>query len=358
MTTSPETTLPKPLPLAKLHKRLSAVLGAVDGGATAPLRYGSVPEEVRAVREGCGLVDRSWTGRLELLGADRHRFLNAYVTCEVKGLGPGHGAYGFFTNPKGGILSDAVVIVQEDRIWLQLPAGQEEAISAHLRKYILADRVEVRQLEDMLPITLLGPRVAEVLACPLPEAGDWRHVRAKVHGTEVALQRTGRLGAEAWTLWVSASIAGPLMEHLLEIPGVVPAGFDALEVLRTEAGIARFGRDFGPESFPQETGAEAESVSYTKGCYLGQEVVARIHYRGGVQKTLRGLDFGAGPAPTPGTALLFEGRESGIVTTVVDSVALGRPIGLGILHRRAAEPGTKLELAGGGTVLVRELPFV
>lgn len=308
--------------------------------------------------EGCGLVDRSWTGRLELLGADRHRFLNAYVTCEVKGLAPGYGAYGFFTNPKGGILSDVVVTVHEDRLWLQLPVGQEGVISAHLQKYILADRVEVRQLEDMLPLTLLGPRAAEVLGCPLPEAGEWRHVRSKVHGTEVALQRTGRLGAEAWTLWVSASIAGPLMEHLLEISGVVPAGFDALEVLRTEAGIARFGRDFGPENFPQETGAEDQSVSYTKGCYLGQEVVARIHYRGGVQKTLRGLDFGAGPAPEPGTALLFEGRESGAATTVVDSVSLGRPIGLGILHRRAAEPGTKLELPGGGVAEVRELPFV
>ncbi len=358
MTTAPQTALSKPLPLARLHKRLAATLGTVDGGATAPLRYSSMPEEVRAVREGCGLVDRSWTGRLELLGADRHRFLNAYVTCEVKGLGAGHGAYGFFTNPKGGILADAVVIALEDRLWLQLPAGQEDAISTHLRKYILADRVEIRQLEDMLPITLLGPRAAEVLACPLPEAGDWRHVRAKVHGTEVALQRTGRLGAEAWTLWVSASIAGPLMEHLLEIPGVVPVGFETLEVLRAEAGIARFGRDFGPENFPQETGAEDESVSYTKGCYLGQEVVARIHYRGGVQKALRGLDFGAGPAPEPGTVLLHEGRESGAATTVAASVTLGRPIGLGILHRRAAEPGTKLDLPGGGTAEVRELPFV
>ena len=319
---------------------------------------GSVAEEVQALRTGCGLADRSWTGRLELLGADRHRFLNAYVTCEVKDLAPGEGAYGFFTNPKGGILSDVVVMVHEDRLWLQLPPGQEEAISAHLRKYILADRVEIRQLEDMLPISVLGPGAGGVLATTLPEAGEWRHVRANVHGTEVALQRTGRLGAEAWTLWVSASIAGPLMEHFLALPGVVPIGFEALEVLRTEAGIARFGRDFGPENFPQETGAEDESVSYTKGCYLGQEVVARIHYRGGVQKTLRGLDFGAGPAPAPGTALLYDGRESGKATTVVDSVMLGRPIGLAILHRRAAEPGTRLELEGGGTAEVRELPFV
>ncbi|HSS75996.1 MAG TPA: glycine cleavage T C-terminal barrel domain-containing protein [Thermoanaerobaculia bacterium] len=354
MSTSP----PKPLPLAKLHQRLSAVLGTVDGNATAPLHYGSVAKEVRALREGCGLVDRSWTGRLELLGADRHRFLNAYVTCEVKGLSPGEGAYGFFTSPKGGILSDVVVLVHADRLWLQLPAGQDGIISAHLQKYILADRVEVRTLEDMLPISLLGPRATEILGSEIPERGDWRHVRTKVHGTEVALQRTGRLGAEAYTLWVSASIAGHLIEDLLALPGVVPVGFEALEVLRTEAGIARFGRDFGAENFPQETGAEVDSVSYTKGCYLGQEVVARIHYRGGVQKTLKGLDFGAGPAPAPGTALLHEGRESGIATTVVNSMALGRPIGLAILHRRAAEPGTRLELAAGGVAEVRELPFV
>src|SRR6185295_17093899 len=219
------TTATKPLPLAKLHQRLGAVLGTVDGAAV-PLRYGPVAGEVRALREGCGLADRSWTGRLELLGADRHRFLNAYVTCDVKGLTPGEGAYGFFTNPKGGILSDVVVLVHEDRLWLQLPPGQEDAMAAHLRKYVLSDRVELRPLEDMLPISLLGPRSAEALDTELPPAGDWRHVRARVHGTEVALQRTGRLGTEAFTLWVSASIAGPLTETLLEIPGVVPAGFE------------------------------------------------------------------------------------------------------------------------------------
>jgi folate-binding Fe-S cluster repair protein YgfZ len=98
-------------------------------------------------------------------------------------------------------------------------------------------------------------------------------------------------------------------------------------------------------------------VSYTKGCYLGQEVVARIHYRGGVQKTLRGLVFEEGSAPRPGTPLLFEGREAGTATTVVDSIALSRPVGLAILHRRAAEPGTRLDLPEGGTAEVRELPL-
>lgn len=313
-------------------------------------------EEYQALRERCGLADRSGMGRLEILGADRHRFLNAYVTCDVKGLAPGEGAYGFVTSHQGRILSDVVVTALEDRLWLLLPPGQDEAASRHLKKYILADRVEVLPLEDMLPLTLIGPRAAEALdGAELPPPGDWRHVRTRVHGTEVELQRSGLLGAEAYTLWVSASIAKLLKEGLRENPAVRQVGDEALEVLRAEAGIPRFGVDFGPENFPQETGA-GEAVSYTKGCYLGQEVVARIHYRGGVQKTLRGLVF-EGPAPAPGTPLLHDGREAGAATTVVESPALGCPIGLGILHRRAAEPGTRLEMQGGGTAEVRELPF-
>ncbi len=315
-------------------------------------------KEYRALREGCGLVDRSWTGRLEILGADRLRFLNAYVTCDVKGLAVGEGAYGFFTNPQGRILADLVALIHEDRLWLQLPPGVEEAMANHLRKYILADRVEVRSLENVLPVSLVGPRAAEALgAAGLPPPGDWRHVRSTIHGTEVALQRTGWLGAEAYTLWTSAASAAHLVERLLEDPAVEPAGFDATEILRTEAGIPRFGLDFGRENFPQETGMEA-AVSFTKGCYLGQEVVARIHYRGGVQKALRGLSFEGSPPPRPGTRLSFDGREAGTATTVVESIALGQPVGLAILHRRAAPAGTRLDLEGGGRAEVRDLPFV
>lgn len=314
-------------------------------------------DEYRALRNGCGLLDRSEAvGRLELVGADRHRFLNAYVTCDVKALAPGHGAYGFFTNPQGRILSDAVVLAHEDRLWLEVAPGRERTLADHLKKYILADRVEVRTLDDMVPLTLIGPRAGEALAGVELPSGVWQHARVKVRGTEVTLVRSGRLGAEAYTLWVSASIASHLAGDLLENPEVKPASLEAWEILRTEAGIPRFGLDFGEENFPQETGAE-EAVSYTKGCYLGQEVVARIHYRGGVQKILRGLVFDSGAIPALGTPLLFEGREAGLVGTALSSLGLGHPIGLAILHRRAAEPGTHLDFEGGHAE-VRELPFL
>ncbi|HKH43932.1 MAG TPA: glycine cleavage T C-terminal barrel domain-containing protein [Thermoanaerobaculia bacterium] len=320
----------------------------------------TIEDQYRALREGCAVVERSWAGRIELLGADRQRFANAYLTCEVKSLAPGHGAYGFVTSAQGRILSDAVVLAQEDRLWLEVGPDQAGPITEHLKKFILADRVEVRSLEDMVPVALVGPRSTQVLgqilgsAADLPE-GAWAHGRRMVLGTEVRLQRGGPSVPWGYTLWVSASIAPYLIESLVELDGVRQASLEALEILRVEKGLPRFGREYGPENFPQETGLE-EAVSYTKGCYLGQEVVARIHYRGAVQKVMRGLVF-EGEAPEPGASLVAEGREAGTVASVVRSPALDRTVGLTILHRRAAAPGTRLDVAGGGTAEVRELPW-
>ncbi len=341
---------------------------------------GRLYRDYLALRQGCALVDRSGLDQMEMLGADRLRFLNAYLTCDVKGLTAGQGAYGFFTSTQGRILSDAVILAHADRLWLELPPGQQEPIAGHLRKYLLSDRVEMRPLLDVLPLTLAGPRAAAVLAavapgCELPSA-PWGHARATVLGTAVVVQRSERLGVPALTLWVPAAAGGPLREKLLawSTPedtedtedaaaasggaGLRAAGGDALEAVRTEAGIPRFGHDFGPQSFPQETGEE-QAVSYTKGCYLGQEVVARIHYRGAVQKSLCGLVFDGETVPAPGTGLLFEGREAGSIGTAVWSPALESAIGLAILHRRAAAPGSRLQLAGGGAgAEVRALPLV
>jgi aminomethyltransferase len=344
------------LPLAALHRRLGAEVADLDdlNGAQVPLRYRPLGEELRTLREGCGLVDRSWIGRLELTGADRLRLLNALVTCDVKSLEPGTGAYGFFTGPQGKILADLAALALGDRLWLELPAGREEAIAAHVRKYILADRVEVMPLEDMLPVTLVGPRAAEVLGSAAEVAGKpWAHGRARVLGSEVELAHRPLLGAPAYTLWVSASIARELIEELLATGRVQAVGFAALEVARAEAGIPRFGLDYGAESFPQEAGLEEAGVSYEKGCYLGQEVVARIHYRGQVHRTLRGLAFDS--MPSRGAKILAGGSEVGAVSTAVESPELG-PIGLAVLKRQGTEPGAILEIEGGSRATVRELP--
>ncbi len=132
----------------------------------------------------------------------------------------------------------------------------------------------------------------------------------------------------------------------------------AVEIDRVETGGLHFGIDFSGENFPQETGREGD-VSYTKGCYLGQEVVARIHYRGGVQRQPRGLRFTGEAPPAPGAELLFEGRAVGRATSVAQSPRFGA-IGLAVVHQRGAAPGTRVEVAGSGTeqgAVVVELPF-
>ncbi|MES1242072.1 MAG: glycine cleavage T C-terminal barrel domain-containing protein [Acidobacteriota bacterium] len=286
----------------------------------------TLEEQYRALREGCGIAVLSWRAGFDLLGADRNRFLHNYVTGDVKGLAPGSSVYTFFTSPQGRILADAVLQAGEDRLRVEVDRDQVEPIVAHLRKYLLADRVEIRPIEGLTPVVALGPQAEAAL------------------GDLVARPRSP-MGAPAWTIWTPdpETIVGTRI------------GSEALDILRVEAGIPRFGQDFGPDNFPQETGIE-EAVSYTKGCYLGQEVVARIHYRGGVQNLLRGLVFDGDVEA--GARILHDGREAGRATTVVRSPVLGTTAGLGILHKRAAEPGTRVEVEGGGTAEVRELPLI
>lgn len=344
---------PRQLPLHALHARLGAEL-APFGGTLAPASYGDTGAEHRALSAACGLIDRSWAGRLEMVGADRARFLHGLVTCDVKGLLAGQGAYGFITQAKGRVLADLTVLALEDRLWLELPPGPTAPISAHLGRYKIADRVELLPLEDRLPLTLIGPRAGELLDLDALDADPWSHAPATVRGHRVELLREARFGVPAFTLWTAAADAEPLVEALLA-DGAAAAGWRALEILRVERGRPRHGIDFGDDCFPQETGLEAEAVRYDKGCYLGQEVVARIHYRGGVNRHLRGLVFDRVEQPA-GKALTLDGRAVGTVTSAVASPSAGRWIGLAVVHQRA-EPGAVLEVEDGGRAELIALPF-
>ncbi|HEV7668482.1 MAG TPA: hypothetical protein VGS22_08170 [Thermoanaerobaculia bacterium] len=312
-------------------------------------------EEIAVLHQGIGLVDLSSRGRLELIGADRLRFLNGLVSCEVKTLPAGSGTYGFFTSGQGKVLADFALLAFEDRLWLDLPPGKDTEIADHLAKYLIADRVEVKALEGVVPLALVGPGLPAFLPelAALPE-GEWGHGKVEIGGTEVELSRQPRFGAPGAVAWVPTEQAEGLTQVLSE-RGARPVGFEALEILRIEAGLPRFGVDFGPENFPQETGQEEAAVSYTKGCYLGQEVVARIHYRGGVQRSLRGLRF-AGEIPERGAALSFDGREAGVVGSTARATRFGG-IGLAIIHKRAAAAGTRLTLPDGTAAEVVDLPF-
>jgi len=348
-------------PLAELHRALGAHL-VEHRGALVPAHYGSLPEEVEALHEGCCLVDRGSVDRLVMGGPDRERFLSGMVTCDVRQLGDGGGTYGFFTSRKGGVLSDFALLSLEDRFLLELPAGRGEAVADHLRTYILADRVELERVSDPVPLAVAGPEakrwLRDLLGEGFPPAAEarWGHGSAEIDRVPVRVASRPFLGVDAWTVWVAADGAEQVARALIEA-GARPAGREALEVVRIEAGVPLWGADYDESNLPQEVGPD-EALNFTKGCYLGQEVVARIHYRGGVNRRLVGLEFDGDQPPATGTGLLFDDREVGRVGSVTVSPLLEGPIGLAVVHKKAAEPGTRLDVQGDGEAEVAALPFV
>jgi folate-binding protein YgfZ len=169
--------------------------------------------------------------------------------------------------------------------------------------------------------------------------------------SQVQLSRHERLGAPAVTVWTPSAIADQIANRLVSELGAVPVGDDAAEALRVAAGIGSWGVDFGADSLAQETAVEA-AVDYRKGCYLGQEVVARLHYRGQAPRLLRSLVLPPTPPCRPGLEVQYEGRVAGRLTSVVLAQPGDRQVGLAMLQRRASEPGTLVELEDGTPAVV------
>jgi len=308
-------------------------------GIDSSADFGDPDGECRALRQRAGLLVRPWAEVLVLTGADRQRFLGGLTTADVKALAPGSGAFGFITDRKGHLLADMVVLAAEDRLLLELPPGRSTAILEHLSHYRIADRVEIVADDAPLIATILGPGATSVLTEFLtmaPPDAPWAHRSHALLPTAVRVVRDCRWGVAAWSLWIDGEHRQVLAQLLAagRGEGLMPVGWRALETLRIEAGWPRFGQDIDGGNFPQETGLEAEAVSYTKGCYLGQEVVARIHYRGGVQRRLCGLRFDRPAADPTGATLLLGERTVGTVTSFAMSETRGA-IGLGVLHRSA-----------------------
>lgn len=316
----------------------------------APSDFGSPDDEAAALQGGCGVFDRSFCDRLVLTGEDRARFLNGQVTCDVKSLKPGEGTYGFLTSLKGRVEAEFTLLATEDELWLDLPPGASEAVRERLAKYVIVDRVEFSVPERSV-LTLMGPKnldvaescVADELSDHLSE-GAWHHVETTVAGRPARVVRepehsAAAAGTDGLSIWCAPGDAPAILNALREA-GAVPVGWQAVERLRMETGRPLCGVDFGDDTFPQETGLE-DAVSYTKGCYLGQEVVARIHYRGGVQRHLRRLRL-SGPAEV-GADLRLDGKSVGRLTSASPSLSGEELLGLAIVHKRA-EVGAELNV--------------
>lgn len=305
--------------------------------------------QYRQLREECGLVDRTERAVLTVTGPDAAEYLQGQLTNDVEALAPGDGQYAALLDRKGHMQSDLRVLrVSAEEILLEVEGVAREAVVRHLTMYSIGREVAVADLgEERAVLSLIGPRSAELAGtAPLPEDAC---EATSVAGVEVVAAGS----AEGVDLIVATAERERLRTALLDA-GAVAVSPAAAEILRIEAGRPRFGAEMGTETMPAEAGIVEQAVSFTKGCYIGQETVARLHYKGKPNRHLRGLRLSA-PA-TPGAAVRLGEKEVGRLGSAGVSPALGA-IGLAIL-RREAEPGSEVAVGEDGvTAEVTALPF-
>jgi tRNA-modifying protein YgfZ len=305
--------------------------------------------QYRQLREECGLLDRSERGKLLVSGPDGAEYLQGQLTNDVEALEVGDGQYAALLDRKGHMQADMRVLrPAAEEIWIDTEPEAIAAARRHLEMYSIGRDVEVGDVGgERAILSLIGPRSAEIAGtAPLPDNA----CEASALGGIEFLAAGTRWGID---LIADAGEAERLREALFGA-GTVEVSPAAVEILRVESGVPRFGAEMGTATMPAEAGIVEDAVSFTKGCYIGQETVARLHYKGRPNRHLRGLRLSA-PAE-PGAALLLGEKEVGRLGGAVVSPALG-PVGLAIL-RREAEPGTELAVGEDGvTARVVDLPF-
>jgi tRNA-modifying protein YgfZ len=305
--------------------------------------------QYRQLREEVGLLERSDRGLVAVTGPDGVEYLQGQLTNDVEALAVGEGQYAALLDRKGHMQADMRVLrVAEEEILVNTEADALPAALRHLTMYSVGREVSVADVSDERAIlSLIGPRSAEVAgAPPLPE---YACEAIAVAGSECLAVGTG-----AGIDLVCAAADAERVAAALREAGAADVSAEAVELLRIEAGVPRFGAEMGTETMPAEAGIVERAVSFTKGCYIGQETVARLHYKGKPNRHLRGLRLSA--AAAPGTPLFLGEKEVGRLGGATVSPALG-PIGLAIL-RREAEPGAELSVGEDGVkAVVVDLPF-
>ncbi|MEO5803866.1 MAG: aminomethyltransferase family protein, partial [Verrucomicrobiota bacterium] len=346
------------LSLHELHVGLNAQFSEVNGTEVVA-HYGDWLAEHAALRDSVCVLDLSFRGRLCLLGADRQNFLNGQVTNNVKDLPVGQGCYAAIITAKGKMQSDLNIYNLENEILLDFEPGLSATVEQRLEKYIISEDV---QIVDVAPhyglLSVQGPKSDEVQRAadilPADSASETLAARCFAsikHETlgEIYLMNQPRIGTIGFDLFVPSNSLGAVADKLIAAAkqvGGCACGWDALEVARIEAGIPRFGADMDEMNLPPEAGLDSRAVSYTKGCYIGQEVIARIRTYGQVAKALRGLRLADDlkTLPVKGDKLFLGEKDVGYITSAITSPTFGANIALGYVRREGNKIGTELIL--------------
>jgi len=360
------------LSLHVLHQGFGARFSSLNGMEIVA-DYGDPLAEYRVLHDAAGVLDLNFRGRICLTGADRVRFLHGQVTNDIKGLPAGVGCYAALTTAKGKIQADLNVYPLQDELLLDFEPGLTQSISQRLEKYLVADDVQVVDIAALYGLlSVQGPRSGTILSAievfresqALDKPFAFMKVADPAFG-EMYLINQPRLGTRGYDLFAPASAIEELTRKLIastKTAGDLLCGWRAFEMARIEQGIPRFGVDMDETNFPQECGIENRAVSYSKGCYIGQEVLNRIHTLGHVNKEFRGFRLADDlkRLPAKGDKLFYAGKEAGYITSASNSPALPGNIALGYVRKEASEIGTELMVRtpeGESAARIVQVPF-
>ena len=332
-------------------------LGGIVGqyrGATTPVRFNDPQMEFAALRRGCGVYDLGYRAKISLTGADRVRWLNGMVTNNIRDLPAGQGAYAFLLNPQGHILGDLYAYNRGESIVIDTDLCQREKVLATFDHYIIMDDVEVKDLsESITALGIAGPRSREVLTSAgiaIPETKPSEIFEAKCNCdcecTRCTTVRSDDPVSETYELWLAPQEVKKTWDALVA-HGATPVGSEALEMHRILNGIPLFGVDIRDRDLPQET-EQARALNFTKGCYIGQEIVERIRSRGAVHRKFSGFVADAGLAISAGSRIFAGDKEVGEVTSVA-CLRFPNPektVALGYIRRELGTPGGEVMIGG------------
>jgi len=350
-------TTMRSLSLEDNHRALGASFTELAGWRL-PLAYGDPAAEQRAVRTAVGVIDWSAEGKTRVEGVDRTTFLNGVLTNDVAALTEGRGMHAAILDHKGRVHGDLVAYHSGDHYFLTTEPEATASILAQLNRLLVSDDATLTDVsERWCAFGVFGPRSPELAAAlvgkPLPE--EAYRVTAAETPELIVLARNPHLGGDGFEVWVPPEDATALWRRLLDA-GAIPFGSQAHEALRIEAGRPRYPADMNETTLAIEARLEP-SISFTKGCYVGQEVVSRATHVGHVNRVLVGFEIESPEAPPPGTDVSQGGKSVGHVTSAARSVSLAKTIGLGYVRRELAEPGTDVRV-GGEDARVASLPFL
>lgn len=354
-------------PFADQERAAGAVLGT-RFGVEVPEHFGDPAREYEAARTAVGLVDMSFRGTIELTGADRIRWLNGQITNDVKDLKAGEGKLAAVLNVKGHILADLAVYGLAESAWVDLNRDRAQIVRDSFDRYIVADDVVAENASDRYAhLMVTGPQaqpfMVEATGAGVADLPVWHHAEAWLGAIQARIVASQWLQMPGYDVIVPVDAAGRAWEALLNLGlscGLRPLGMAALERLRVEAGWAWYGVDFDDGNLLMES-LTPDHVSFTKGCYIGQEVVIRVEHQGHVNKRLCGLLISGEAVPLGGSSIQSRERKVGTVTSAIRSPALRQVIAMGYIRHEFWGSGTKLRIVWGDESVeaeVARLPFI